>query len=125
MNAKRLTIFWKGEAKIECCCMRANRRFDVTQRGTLIGSYEADIGSNGIYITGGNAMPMSVSTATSIGDAIGDIVGELIGGLGDLPASSPGEIRDARIEIENAIEEWNDETPDKFTWKDGWPCKDL
>jgi hypothetical protein len=66
MNAKRLTIFWKGEAKIECCCMRANRRFDVTQRGTLIGSYEADIGSNGIYITGGNAMPMSVSTATSM-----------------------------------------------------------
>jgi RHS repeat-associated protein len=125
MNAKRLTIFWKGEAKIECCCMRANRRYDLTQTGILIGSYEADIGSSGIHITGGNAMPMSVSTPTTIGDAISDIVDGLIGGLGELPASSPEEIKDAKIGIGNEIEIWKNEIPENFTWKDGWPCKDL
>ena len=125
MNGKRLTIFWKGEAKIKCCCMRNNMRYDVTQAGTLIGSYEADVGSDEIYITGGNAMPMSVSTATSIGEAIADVAERLISGLGDLPASLPSEMKDAKIALRNALEDWKNEAPDNFTWKDGWPCKDL
>ena len=125
MGANRLTMYWKGEAEIVCCCIRKNRTYEVTKKGEMIGSYEADVSSDGILITGGSAMPMSVATPVSIGEAIAEVVDKLIGGLGDLPAASASEIRFAKIGINNAIEAWRNETPTNYTWKDGWPCKDA